>query len=313
MEKLKNKEKKEALNPLWQNAKWNVTGMFTQAKFLIPFIEEVEKRLQIRPICYVHGCPLGFKWNGGRVDFRISATREEVDWIMAEYKRLNMACFLTFSNRFLTKKDLTDYNCNYLLDKLAAQENPENGVIVVSDLLADYIEKKYPELKKMASIIKVTCDQAAGNLDYYKSLEMRFDRYVVAVDDNWNYELLNQLDNNKVEILVNSRCILHCPHKAEHYDRMAGMHENHSFADQNNLDDFQIKNCKAYPIPRQLLDETRNYTLTHEELHKLYSMGFRYFKLQGRYTASTFSVLYDMATYIFEPRYTAALIFHSFG
>jgi hypothetical protein len=302
-----------ALHPLWREARWNVTGMFTMAKFLVRFIEEVQRRLQVRPLFSVHGCPLSFKWNGGRADFRFTPDQDEVDGIMEAYEALKLPCLLTFSNRFLTKADLNDYDCNYLLDKLACQDNPDSGVIVTSDLLSDYIQKKYPKLKRVASIIKVTCDEGAGDLQYYRDLEARFDGYAVASEDVWNEELLSQLDTAKAEILANCRCLRRCPHSARHYDFMAKVHDHHSFADRRELAEFQRANCRAYPIARQLSGTTRSNTLTAEELHRLYLMGFRNFKLQGRYTASQYSVLYDMATYIFEPCYTSALIFHSFG
>jgi len=79
-----------------------------------------------------------------------------------------------------------------------------------------------------------------------------------------------------------------------------------------DLEDFQKSHCKAYPIRKQI-GHGRNYMLTYSELKKIYDLGFRHFKLQGRYTASQSSILYDMATYIFEPDYMSALIFHAFG
>ncbi len=304
---------REALHPMWPDAKWNVTGMFLMDKFLLRLAREVADRLGVRPFSSVHGCPLGFKWNGGRVDYRFTFEQDEVDRIMAAYESLELPCLLTFSNRFLTDEDLEDYDCNYLLDKLAEQENPDNGVILTSERLADYIRKRCPKLKQIASIIKVSCDRAAGDLRYYRDLEARFDGYVVATEDNWSEELLSQLDKDKAEILVNCRCVRRCPHTAEHYDLMVKAHEHHSFADRRELADFQRTNCRAYPMIGQLNGTARNNTLTSEELRGLYAMGFRHFKLQGRYTASQYSVLYDVATYIFEPQHASALIFHSFG
>jgi len=305
-------QRQVVLNPQWPDAKWSVTGMFTHARFLVRFIEEIRYRLSITPLSSVHGCPLSFKWNGGRVNKGFTITKQEIDSFFKLYKKMKIPCFLTFSNRFITKKDLEDPDCNYILDKLAEQNNTENGVIITSDILSDYIRVKYPHLKQMASIIKITCEKEVGNIDYYRKLEDNFDKYVVAVDDYFNFELLEKLDKDKAEILVNSPCVMGCPHKAEHYDKMASLHEHHSLLDMVDLEDFQKSHCKAYPIRKQI-GHGRNYMLTYSELKKIYDLGFRHFKLQGRYTASQSSILYDMATYIFEPDYMSALIFHAFG
>lgn len=286
--------------------------MFSHARFLVHFIDVFRSQHALSPIAFVHGCPLAFLWNGGRVNYDRVPEKKDIDWTLDNFQRLNIPCFLTFSNRFITPEDLDDPDCNYLLAKLADQNHPENGVLVTGDVLSDYIREKYPQLKQMASIIKVTCENGAGNPAYYRQLEERFDKYVVAVDDNWNDNLLSQLDKTKAEILVNSRCVIGCPHKADHYDRMAGLHKHHSKEDVDALMAYQEANCKAYPIPRQIGNE-RNYTLSHEELRKLYTMGFRYFKIQGRYTASQYSILHDMAHFMFEPRFKADIVFHAFG
>jgi collagenase-like PrtC family protease len=277
---------------LLPEAAWNLTGLFLHDSFILDFIRKIRDHLHVLPA------------------FQIS--REEIDKTINACKTLGLGCRLTFSNRFISENDLDDPECNYLLDQLNERGARNNGVIVASDILADYIRKTYPNLHLMASIIKVTCEKGTGDLSYYRSLESAFDAYVVDVDDNDNYDLLKNLDTSKAEILVNSCCVYHCPFKAEHYDLLVKVHDQKSGVTMDTVLEYQKKNCKAYPIGRQL-GETLNHCLTLKELQTLYHMGFRLFKLQGRQTTSLTGILYDICHYVFENQQVGPLVFHSFA
>jgi len=297
---------------LFQEAKWNLTGLFLHDTFILDFIRKIHDHLNVAPFKWVHGAPLSYIWNGGRVDPEFQITRDAIDKTLKAYKALDMGCMLTFSNRFISKTELNDPECNYLLDKLNGWGLKKNGVIVASDCLADYIRKTYPNLHLMASIIKVTCEKGAGDLSYYRALESGFDAYVVDVDDNVNYDLLKNLDPAKAEILVNSCCVYHCPFKAHHYDLLVQVHDKASGVTMDTVLEFQKKNCKAYPPGRQL-GKTRNHCLTLEELRTIYDMGFRLFKLQGRQTTSLTGILFDICHYVFESERIGPQVFHSFA
>ncbi|WP_027359232.1 hypothetical protein [Desulforegula conservatrix] len=299
-------------NPLlFPEAQWNLTGLFFHDPFITDFIRRIRDHLKVNPFKWVHGAPLSYKWNGGRVDPSFNITPDEIDRLINRYKALDIGCMLTFSNRFITKDDLDDPECNYLLEKISECDSGKNGIIVASDILAEYIRGRYPNLHLMASIIKVTCEKGTGNLSYYRSLESNFDSYVVDVNDNVNYDLLENLDRSKAEFLVNSCCVYHCPFKAEHYDILVKVHDKNSEITMDTVLEYQKKNCKAYPIGRQL-GKTRNHCLTMEELLRLYEMGFRNFKLQGRYTTSLIGIIYDICHYVFEQEQTGPQVFHSF-
>lgn len=296
---------------LFPEASWNLTGLFIHDSFILDFIRKIRDHIKVAPFKWVHGAPLSYKWNGGRVDPSFTISRDEIDRILSAYKSLDIGCMLTFSNRFIEKTDLDDPECNYLLDRLSEWGSKKNGVIVASDILADYIRKKYPTLHIMASIIKVTCENGAGDASYYRFLESNFDSFVLDVNDNENYDLLDKLDKEKVEILVNSCCVYHCPFKSEHYDMLVKVHDKSSGITMDKVLEYQKKNCKAYPVGRQL-GKTRNHCLTIEELRRVYNMGFRHFKLQGRYTTSLIGILHDICHYVFEQERTGPQVFHSF-
>lgn len=305
--------KHPAPSPLsFPEARWNLTGLFMHDDFILDFIRRIRDHLNAMPFAWVHGAPLSYRWNGGRVDPDFSIADSHIQNVVDAYKKYDIGCMLTFSNRFLTEKDLDDPECNALLDLLNSWGTKKNGVIVASDILADYIRSTFPNLHLMASIIKVTCEKGEGDLSYYKALESRFDSYVVDVNDNENKELLAGLDRSKAEILVNSCCVYHCPHKAEHYDLLVKVHDKTSGVSMDTVLAYQHKHCKAYPVGRQL-GKVRNHCLSMDDLQELYTMGFRQFKLQGRYTTSLTGILYDICRYVFDGESIGPQIFHSFA
>ena len=293
-------------------AQWNLTGLLMHDDFILDFIRRIRDHLKAMPFKWVHGAPLSYRWNGGRVDPDHTISFDRIRQVMNTYKEYNIGCMLTFSNRLLKESDLDDPDCNRLLELLNGWGRKTNGVIVASDMLADHIRATYPNLHLMASIIKTTCENGEGNLSYYKNLESRFDSYVVDVNDNENYALLEGLDRGKAEILVNSYCVYRCPHKSEHYDLLVNVHDPSSGITKDTVLSYQRKHCKAYPMGRQL-GKGRNHCLGLDELNTLYAMGFRNFKLQGRYTSSLTEILYDICHYVFEKEFTGPQVFHAFA
>ncbi len=75
---------------------------------------------------------------------------QEVLNLMREY---DISAQLTFSNSLLRKKHHADKKCNNLCAIFEAAGG--NGVIVYSDLLLDYLKKKYPGLYFVSSTTKV--------------------------------------------------------------------------------------------------------------------------------------------------------------
>ena len=84
-------------------------------------------------------------------------------------------------------------------------------MIVSSDLLSNYIARRHPALRQVASIIRTIMDGGRGNAAYYRELGKRFYRYVVHPDDGFDLALLDQLDRDKAEILINEYCLRDCP------------------------------------------------------------------------------------------------------
>jgi hypothetical protein len=173
-----------------------------------------------------------------------------------------------------------------------------NGVIISSDLLYDHIHREHPALKLTASIVKATVEDGKGNLDYYRKQSERFDSVMLHTDDNWNLDLLDRLDRDKIEILVNENCVRNCNVRAQHYNLM--------IEQQRSGGPYVPQEGCQYAVIRG--GRNRSCNMTEAELKGVYDMGFRRFKLQGR-ADKPWTYLYDFSRYVLEPTLTAPLFF----
>lgn len=310
-----------ALHPDWPEARFNVSGMFTHHRLVIELLHIVEQALDCHiPIESIHGAP-AVLWNAGRpsgVPFNPAGLK---DILNALYSK-NVGYYPTFTNHLLDTADLKDSRSNYILD--AISERPDlNGVIVTSDLLSKYIADKYPSLRQVASIVKVTFDHGQGRPDYYRELAQRFCRYVVHPDDCRNLELLNQLDRDKAEIIVNENCAVQCPQRAHHYDVYARWQKTvcagQSTIPLNSISPATerrfieqemnqiMSRCQA-PLDLECLTKRkRSCYLSRSEMKAIYAMGFRHFKLQGR-ADNPVLYAYDLVHFTIEPELAAQLV-----
>ena len=87
----------------------------------------------------IYGAPAGCIWGGGRTSFG-DADPQEVLALMQEYK---ISARLTFSNSLLREEHLLDQKCNALCELFEKQTEVENGVILHSELLLDYLQNTY--------------------------------------------------------------------------------------------------------------------------------------------------------------------------
>jgi collagenase-like PrtC family protease len=260
------------------------------------------------PVLSVHGSP-PVRWNSGRLSGSTFKARD-IDEKIQPYRELGIGVFFTFSNHLLEKKDLDDVTGNYMLERLVSLEG-ENGVIIASDLLSDYVRERFPDLRQVASVVKVTVEKGKGRPEYYAELAKRYDRFVVHPDDNFNPGLLSKLDPHKAEILVNEPCLVNCANRTTHYDLISktGL-DLQNVLNQQALDDFTCDACESIPFDRQLADGRlrRNLNMSFAEIKAVYDLGVRNFKLQGRnYGHALF--LYDLTRYLLEPDYVAPLMF----
>ena len=154
----------------------------------------------------IYGAPDGCLWGGGRTGCGDAAPGE----VLALMREYGISARLTFSNSLLRAEHLADRKCNALCAQFEAAGSPQNGVIVSSDLLAEYLQVNYPGLYLVSSTTKVLTefDQLAQ--------ELRRDTFRYVVPDfrlNRAFGPLSALSGpmkDKVEFLCNECCWFGC-------------------------------------------------------------------------------------------------------
>jgi hypothetical protein len=311
-----------ALHPDWPNGRFNVGGMFCYEEVVLFFLKVVELGFGCRVgIDAIHGAPTVL-WNGGRFARR-GFNKADLSATLDNLYSWGVGCFLTFTNQLLEAGDLDDADCNCLLESIARRPDL-NGVIVNSELLSEYIARRHPGLRQVASVTKVVAEGGRGNASYYNDLGKRFFRYVVHAEDCQDARLLDQLDRTKAEILLNENCLRGCPRRARHFEAIARMHKFlgdrqvvvaggpgdtllERRAVEQELDQF-LAVCPAMPFSRQIGKRQRNSHLTRNEIKSLYNMGFRHFKIQGRSDHPLYFA-YDLTRYTLEPDCATPLVY----
>ena len=300
---------KDILNPDWPEAKWDLGALFVHDNNVFKILDGVKRKYDcILPIESVFGC-YGVMWSGGRIACNAHSWNCHgwtPEFTIKEYNRRGIGVTFTFSNTLLKEKHLTDPSSNYLLDLLAKQKYDGNAVAIVSDVLSDYIRKKYPDLKQKASICKSTIEMPKRRtLEYYDSLFEKYEEVYLHPDDNLNIKLLEKIAKSgkvdKYTLLINERCTINCSIRNDHYDEMSRV----VIDGWHGMFNFTSGGSKISPLhPQSICErlsrkELRSCTLSKSELKNIYDLGFRNFKLQGRDTVWS-AMLYNFTAWVFE-------------
>ena len=269
----------------------------------------------------VYGAPADCIWGGGRAGFGDDDAKKVLD-LMKEYR---ISARLTFSNSLLREEHLLDKKCNALCklfeengdtqsesvsnknmqDKSIKniQENNvqpkviQNGVIVHSDLLLDYLKKNYPSLYFVSSTTKVLTDFQ----QFSNEVKRKEFRYVVPdFRLNKSFDQLNtltQTEKDKVEFLCNECCWFGCKDRKRCYETVSrkNLGENcpeHHCAAPNAEEGYRFSKAMENPG-----------FISVEDIQNIYlPMGFSNFKIEGRGLGSAL-VLEFLLYYMVKPEY----------
>ena len=258
-------------------AAYSVPGLFLYADLIYACLDQVEAKFGYRiPVRYLYGSPKVL-WNGGRLVLTDNHyTHQQLYDELAGAAARGITPLLTFSMTRMTPEDLADPAGNELLEMVA---QVKGGVIVVHPLLRDYIRQHYPQVEVHASVV-LTSFEKNRDLAYYEGLARDYDRYVVHPDDNFRPDLLAQLPKAQGEIILNERCVFHCPQRKEHYLSTTD-DQRILLGGEGELSCF-LDRCPFVPDFKQGRTKERNISLTTQDEVRLGEMGYRLFKLQGR-------------------------------
>lgn len=241
----------------------------------------------------IYGAPWDCLWGGGRVECGDSRPQEVLE-LMQEY---GISARLTFSNSLLKEEHLSDKRCNALCALFNKGKEKQNGVILHSDLLLDYLKVNYPNLYFVSSTTKV--------LTEFETLRTEINReefgYIVPdfrlnkALDKW--KTLSEEQKDKVEFLCNECCWFGCRDRKICYEAVSRKNLGESGAEHycsapNAGEGYRFS--KAMTNPGFIgLEDIRNVYLP---------MGFSNFKIEGRGLGSAL-VLEFLLYYITKPEY----------
>ena len=204
---------------------------------------------------------------------------------------------LTFSNSLLRAQHLADPQCNALCEQFAKEGSVPNGVIVHSDLLADYLQRHWPELYLVSSTTKVLTDFALLRQELAKP---QF-RYVVP--DFLLNPALEQLrtlppeQKAKVEFLCNECCWFGCTERKRCYETVSR---------QNLGEDCPDHRCTApdaaggYRFSKAM--RSPGFIGVEDIRQRYLPAGFSQFKIEGRGLGSALALEF-LLYYMTKPEY----------
>lgn len=241
----------------------------------------------------IYGAPADCIWGGGRVGLGESGP-EEVLALVEEY---GISARLTFSNSLLKEEHLSDKKCNELCRMFEKSGKVQNGVIVHSDLLLDYLKTNYPGLYYVSSTTKVLTDfqmfLGEVNKDAFKYVVPDF-RLNKAFD---KLEEMTQSQKDKVEFLCNECCWYGCNDRKSCYENVSRKNLGEQCMDhQCNAPDLKdgYRFSKAMKNPGFIgIDDITNVYLP---------MGFSNYKIEGRSLGSAL-ILEFLLYYMTKPEY----------
>ena len=241
----------------------------------------------------IYGAPGDCLWGGGRVGFG-DQRPEDVAQLMREY---DISSRLTFSNSLLREEHLADSKCNALCALFEKNGSAENGVILCSDLLLDYLRERYPGFYFVSSTTKV--------LTEFRQLEAELDReaFRYVVPDfrlNKAFDRLNALPaekKRKVEFLCNECCRFDCRDRKACYENVSRKSlgedcDDHICTSPNAARGYRFSDARKNPGFIGI-DGIQNVYLPN---------GFSHFKIEGRSLGSAV-ILEFLLYYMTKPEY----------
>ena len=278
-------------------AYYHLPGLFEYYElyqaFLPLFREHREYFYDWCEIGSIYGAPADCIWGGGRVG---SGEHDPRD-ILALMQEYRISARLTFSNSLLEEKHLSDKKCNALCSLFEKSGAIQNGVIIYSDLLLDYLKLNYPGLYFVSTTTKVLTDfqQFMNEVNRDDFLYVVPDFRLNKAWDKWN--TLTNAQKDKVEFLCNECCWFGCKDRKRCYEAVS----------RKNLgDDCPDCRCTApdaengYRFSKAMknpgfisIDDIRNIYLP---------MGFSNFKIEGRGLGSAL-ILEFLLYYMTKPEY----------
>lgn len=241
----------------------------------------------------IYGAPADCIWGGGRVGFGDC----DLQAVLKMMQKYGISARLTFSNSLLKEEHLSDKKCNELCVLFENANEKQNGIIVHSDLLLEYLKNKYPGFYFVSSTTKVLTEFEQLMNEVNRS-EFRY----VVPDFRLNkaFDKLEQMtgsEKEKIEFLCNECCWFGCKDRKYCYETVS----------RKNLgEDCPEHLCRAPESEQGYLFSkamTNPGFIGIDDIRNIYMpMGFSNFKIEGRSLGSAL-ILEFLLYYMTKPNY----------
>jgi hypothetical protein len=278
------------------STRWKVPGFYSSDEALLRFLWMTEAS-NLPSFTEVYGT-MPCKWDGGRT-IRAPLSSNPSPPNFEQYHQKGIQVCLTFNSNQLTEEDLEDEVANRLLQDA-------DGAIVASRLLNNYIRDKYPKISRTASTILSIIPHKNKTLDHYRKLCDEYDKVVVGTTHLFNSDqqrsldlkFIDQLDRDKIEIMVNDNCVFDCPHRTKHHTLVARHNKMPTSESSQEVIQFFQSYCRSHLAVKGMATDL---ILTNSMVDTLKNMGFERFKLVGRDLPEAY-LLTEMVRYIIPER-----------
>lgn len=241
----------------------------------------------------IYGAPPDCIWGGGRVEAGEHSPAE----VLALTQEYGISARLTFSNSLLRPEHLSDRKCNAVCQQFAQRGTVQNGVIVHSELLLNYLQQHYPELYLVSSTTKVLTDLQAFQAEVrrpefrYVVPDFRLNKSFDALDT------LSQPEKDKVEFLCNECCWPGCKDRKLCYETVSRKNlgeacPEHVCTAPDAQEGYRFSKAMQSPA----------FIGTEEICRTYLPMGFSHFKIEGRGLGSAL-ILEFLLYYMTKPEY----------
>lgn len=239
----------------------------------------------------VYDCFRGMIWNGGRGIMGNLSLTDAIN-ILESYNSRNVSLRFTYTNSKLTEDLYFDKQCN-IITMLA--HNGKNEIIINDDKFYNFLKSTYPNYNYISSTTKCLLDE--------DNIKNELNKYYLTVLDyrkNKNFKLLNELNPERIELLLNPYCGVGCQSRAEHYAVISESQLENSMTKEAEW--MEQGNCKCYCPNFYENLKNNSAVIKKEELQNYINMGFKHFKIEGR-TNNIIDVIESYLYYMVKPEY----------
>lgn len=229
-------------------------------------VREFERYGRLEQLKRFYGFLFDSPLNGGRL--RKDCKHFSLD-VIDELNSMGIGYSFALNNVTVAQEYLEDPHSN---EVLARFEKPLNGVIVATDVVADFIRENYPGYRLRASCIFdfLGADEINAALD-------RFDEVCVFPEVNHKAETLEAIkDKARVVLFGTSLCLNVCGRNRRHHYYILG--QDH-IAWYNHNKYGSPYRPKFFANPHMPWCRAREATPLVHDLEGLHAMGFQTFKI----------------------------------